>query len=59
MQLYAVSAGIWEIKQDAETNEVYLYKYGELVEVWKESRLLTWEELYEILSQKSNERGEA
>lgn len=59
MKIYAVSAGVWEIKQDTDTNEVYLYKYGEIIETWKESRLLTWEEMYEILSRKSNERGES
>ncbi len=51
---YAVSAGVWEIVQDTDTNEVYLYKYGDLLETWQESKRLTWEEMYEILSRKSN-----
>ena len=56
---YGASSGIWEIYQDMATNEVSLYTYGELVETWKESRRLSWDELFEIMAKKSKERGEA
>ena len=53
-----VSAGVWEIFQNADTNEVTLYKYGEPVETWRESKALSWDELYELLARKSKERGD-
>lgn len=57
---FAVTAGkVWKIEQAATTMEVVLYKYGHPVGRWQENRLLTWEELYNMLLQKSYEmRGE-
>lgn len=55
---YGVSAGVWEIYQDMNTNEVCLYQYGEIVETWKEPKALTWEEMHDLLARKSKERGD-
>lgn len=57
---FAVSAGkVWRIEQNAQTFEIVLYKYNNAVGRWPSERLLTWEELYNMLLRKSYEkRGE-
>ena len=59
MVTVAVQQGIWKLEQNSETKVLSLYKYGELVDQSEEERLLTWEEMYEILLHESYEkRGE-
>lgn len=50
---YGIAIGIWRIEQDRTTLEVVLYRYGNAQETWLENHVLDWEEMSNILAEKS------
>lgn len=55
-QSFAVSSKIWKVKQDSASLEVFLMKYGEVIEHWQGEKIYSFDELHEILLKKSYER---
>ena len=53
---YAVAQGIWRVEQNSVSKEVYLVKYGEMIDHWTGDKIYSFEELYEILLKESYER---
>lgn len=54
---YGLTIGKWNIRQDRETLEVVLSFCGSVEEKWLENHVLSWEELGNIIAEKSMERG--
>lgn len=55
---FGSESGIWGLKQDSESLMISLTMYGRIVETWKGEKLYTFEELHDMLVQKSYERRE-
>lgn len=55
---FGSESGIWGLKQDSESLMISLTMYGRTVETWKGEKLYSFEELHDMLVQKSYERRE-
>lgn len=53
---FAVSQGIWRVEQDCDSLEVFLIKYGNMIDHWKGEKIYTFEELHDILIKESYKR---
>lgn len=50
--------GFWEIRQDMETKRITLLKFGEAVKMIQPGRILTLDELHEMLIKERSEMAE-
>lgn len=57
METIAVKVGMWMIEQNSETFEVSLKKYGAVIENWTGDRLYSFNELHDMLANKTKEIG--
>lgn len=53
---FGVAQGIWKVIQNGTTLEMELLQYGHVIETWQGEKLYSFEELNEIMLQKSYER---
>lgn len=54
--VFGAEEGVWKVTQDSETRALRLEKYGHVVDEWQGERMYSFDELHEILIQKSYEK---